>query len=120
MSWKSDLRELFDALLRSRDRLIELSKSQGDGWQTDYGRARQDLRRDLEALELTCTRFLGTASNPALEDYTKAVVEFREGLDRHHARWPVLIIKDRGPEYAESMKDVDAGFRNLQRMTDAL
>ncbi|WP_284124357.1 hypothetical protein [Parerythrobacter aestuarii] len=120
MSWKNEVRELFAAHKQARDTLIEISKSQEEGWQTKYGRIRGELRNSLDALETAVDRQRRLHSEPVIDRYHDAIVAFRKVLENHHARWPVLIIKDRGPDYQESMKAVDAGFTEVMRQTENL
>ena len=120
MSWKTEIGQLFDALKQARDALIEASKSREEGWQARYGRVRQDLRSSIAALEARAAELARSQPDQKIADYHTAVSGFRKVLENHHARWPVLIIKDRGPDYAKSMAAVDEGFMELMRLTGRL
>ena len=120
MGLDDELRQTFEQVRKTRNRLMELAKSTSDDWRSDYGRARQELSASLNDLENTARRVAETSADAIIKECHEAVATFQRKLENHQARWPVLIIKDRSEDYAKSMNEVDASFAELTRKMDRL
>ncbi|WP_427967623.1 hypothetical protein [Altererythrobacter sp.] len=120
MSWDEQLRQTFEQVRKSRSRLKDLARSSTEGWQTDYGRARQELSSSLSDLESTARTVAEASSDELFKECHEAVANFQRKLENHQARWPVLIIKDRNDDYRKSMDEVDASFAELAQKMDRI
>lgn len=120
MSRQRELKAGFEAVKASRDKLSALARSNAEDWKTQYARTRLELADSMSALEATARKVETATDEDWAAEYHAAVVNFRKRLERHQARWPVLVIKDRGPDYSASMDEVDAAFGELMRLTARL
>lgn len=116
-------RELLDALEAvedTRNRLKSLAQTKPEGWVKDYAVLRATLREKMGTLVASGQAWFRAGGDDASgQEFARLVEASKSAMERHQARWPVVVIDHDNPQYVESMATVDNCTNEVGRFVRA-
>lgn len=109
-----------DDVEQTRTALKSLARQRPENWSTDYARRRATLREKVGLLiQRSEDYFRQQGDGAQAEEFARLVTEFKSTLEKHQARWPVLMIDQDKPDYVASMDKVEASNTQVSRFLRA-
>ena len=116
-------REFLDALEAvedTRSKLKNLALTKPETWVKDYAVLRASLREKMATLVSTGQAWFREARDEAAaQEFARLLEASKTAMERHQARWPVVVIDHDNPQYVESMATVDSCTNEVGRFVRA-
>lgn len=109
MSSSRDVLDALKAVEETRSTLRSLALNKPDDWVKQYATLRASLGKKMDRLVACGNAWFRECGDAAGgEKFAELVAASKTAMEKHQARWPVVVIDHNNPEYVGSMAKVDA------------
>jgi hypothetical protein len=120
MSSSLDVLDALKAVEETRSALKNLAQSKPDDWVKQYALLRASLGEKMGRLSASGSAWFRERRDTAGDEkFSELLAASKTAMERHQARWPVVVIDHNNPEYLNSMAKVDACTTDVGRFIRA-
>lgn len=120
MATSREFLDALEAVEETRNSLKSLALTKPEGWVKDYAVRRASLREKMGTLVAAGQAwFRGARDEAAAQEFAGLLEASKSAMERHQARWPVVVIDHDNPQYVESMATVDNCTTEVARFVRA-